>query len=257
MRVAKKKVPVPPQPPKVPIKKPIKTPVPVALPTPLTSLTSPPVSASASASAPTTVPTAPLTPASPAGATGALSAAPEVPLPALPSGFVPVIFKQYLGAHPKSGQITAVPGAIAELESSTSYVQAFGGGVPPASRLAGDLSIAASWTTLRMSLEAFLVYAKSNEVIAWKEAFTELDELNAVFQVVAKQNPQLVAGFPATKRLLGVTKAISEAGAATKARKAKASTAKTAPAPAAAAATTASTTSPTAPTSAPTGGAAH
>ena len=163
---------------------------------------------------------------------------PTVTLPAVPKGFVPVILKQYRGAHPKAAQITALPDAITELQqSATSYANVFGAGVPTASRLAADLSTASQWTALRVELESFLVYVKSNEAITWKAGLAEIDQLDGVFKAIAGRNAALLAPFPALQKLLVVPETIGQAAAVTRARnaKAKATAAKTAAAPAPAA----------------------
>jgi hypothetical protein len=194
-------------------KKQLKKVVPTVLPTAtssttLASVSDPPV--------PTPTPTSSSTPVW-------STTPPDVTLPVPPVGFVPVKLGQYRAAHPKAGELAALPDAITELESSTSYAETFGSGVPQASPLAATLTTAARWTALRVATEAFLLYAKSNEAITWKAGLADLDALDAVFQAVASRNSALVAAYPATARLLDVRKAISERAAVTRAAKAKAS----------------------------------
>jgi hypothetical protein len=147
---------------------------------------------------------------------------PTVNLPAWPPGFVPVHLLDYRGSHPKAGQVTATPGAVQELDTSTSYQATFGPAAPPAAQLASELTIASEWTALRIKVETFLTYVKSFEAITWKTALTDLDRLDGIFQVILAQNPALVAGFPEIAKLLDVQKAIGQRGAATRVRKAKA-----------------------------------
>ncbi len=163
------------------------------------------------------------TPVSSTAAGVAMNAPPDITIPAPPTGFVPVSLVDYRGSHPKAGQIAAVPNAVAELNANAaSYTQTFGPAVPPAPQLAGKLTNASQWTAMRVAIEAFLIYVKSNEAVAWKSALTDLEELNAIFQVIEKQNPVLLNGFPEVEKLLGVDKAVGQRAAATRARKAKA-----------------------------------
>jgi len=128
----------------------------------------------------------------------------------------------YRGAHPKAGQIAAVPSATAELNANAaSYTETFGPAVPSAGQLAGKLTNASQWTAMRVAIEVFMLYVKSNEAVAWKSALTDLEELNAIFQVIAKQNPVLIDGFPELEKLLDVDKVVGQRAAATRAREAK------------------------------------
>ncbi len=232
----------------------------------------PPATASPGAT-PTASPTTPTISVSATSAGSALSIAPpDVTLPAIPAGFTPVDLRNYRGTHPKAAQVTALPDAITELESSTTYASTFGPAAPPVATLTIDLAIASRWTTLRTAVQAFLIYVKSNEAITWKTGLAELDQLNAAYKVVVAQNPAIATAYPATTRLLDVPKVLAARATATRARKVKAkattsaSTASTASAanpPAPVASTTA--TSPSA-AAAPvtsttvttvTGGAAH
>jgi len=196
-----------------PPKKKLTTPLKTVLPT--GTATSPP----ATVSEPSTSPGSAATTTS----TAVLSLPPpDVSIPALPAGFAPVNLLDYRGSHPKAGQIAALPGAISELESSTSYGETFGSVVPPAMTLAGNLGNAAKWTALRLTLETFLVYVKSNEAVTWKLGLAELEQLDVVFQALVKKNGTLAAEFPALQRLLGVPKAIAQRSVATRARNLKA-----------------------------------
>jgi hypothetical protein len=147
---------------------------------------------------------------------------PDLTIPAPPAGFVPVNFQNYRGFYPRAGEFTAIPDVVLELAGATSYASTFGGAVPAAATVAGDLDTASRWTALRVALEAYLVYVRSVEVITWKTATLDIDKLRASFKVVAAQNPGLIAAFPATERLLDVQKVIGQRAAASRARDAKA-----------------------------------
>jgi hypothetical protein len=175
-----------------------------------------------SATTPASVSDPPVAGAVAAASSLALSTTPpNVTIPAPPTGFVPVNLDNYRGSHPRAGEITAIPDVVVELNASTSYDATFGGAVPPATTVAGDLDTAAQWTALRIALEAYLLYVRSLEAITWKTALADMEKLRASFKVVAAQNPALIAAFPATERLLDVTKVIGQRGAATRARNAK------------------------------------
>jgi hypothetical protein len=178
-----------------------------------------------------------LAPAQPPGASGTVAAGatttsatqvaapmalpPDLTLPVVPTGFVPVDAKDYAGVHPRAAQAAAMPNAITELEKSTSYEATFGATVPPADKLAGDMTTAAAWTAQREALENYLVYVKSCEAVTWKLVLAELDQLNAGFKAAVANNSGVAAQFPATARLLDVPKVLAQRAAATRARKAK------------------------------------
>ncbi len=217
-----------------------------------------PATPSTAPSTPTPAPTTPTVPVSaspptPAATPSPTLMAPALILPTVPAGFVPVNQKNYRGDHPKAAQITALPDAITELETSSSYAAVFGAAAPAATQLAADLTTAQSWTALRIPLVAFVQYVRSNEAVAWKTAMTGIDGISAAFKVLAAQNPTVAAQFPALQRLVDVPKVIAARGAATKARKVKAKAATPAPAPTATAAP--ATAASNASTAKPAGGA--
>ena len=192
---------------------------------PLSGLPEPPLAVPASTSASgssTSTSAAPSTTTASTDASAVPTAPPDVTIPVPPAGFVPVNFKLYRGSFPRLGQIVAAPGAIVELESSTSYAMVFGTVVPPASQLASELTVATQWTALRIRIEAYLEYVRSNEAITWKTGLSDLDKLGQSFDLVAAQNPSLLAGFPELSKLLDVPKVIAKAAAATRARNTKA-----------------------------------
>ena len=150
------------------------------------------------------------------------NAPPTVILPAVSAEFTPVNPRDYLGAHPKKGQLTALSGAIAELESKSSdYATALGPLVPPAPKLAVELTNAAQWTALRKRLQAFLIYVKSSEAICWKTALADLEKLNVIFQLLQKQNLALATEFPELTKLLDAPKVVAARATATRARNSK------------------------------------
>jgi hypothetical protein len=107
-------------------------------------------------------------------------------------------------------------------------VETFGPLVPETSHLATDLTNASGWTTLRQALETYLTYVKSLEAISWKQAKSDLESLDAVFQGVAAHNPALLDEYPALARLLDVQKQIAQRAVATRVATAKAKVAQAA-----------------------------
>jgi hypothetical protein len=185
---------------------------------------------------------------------------PVVSLPPIPAGFTPVNLVDYRGYHPRVGQVAALPDAVAELSSSSTYAATFGPAAPAEGTFVTCLEDAASWSSLHGAIEAFLVYVKSQEAVAWKAALTQIDQAKAVYDVTIARNPSVPTQFPALTRLLEVTNAIGRKSAASRQRK-KATDAKKAAAAANATAATAApaTGATTAPlvapaTNAPTGG---
>ncbi len=172
---------------------------------------------------PTDITTAPASPPAPTTTSVALAltAPPVVNIPLTPSGFVPVDLNDYRGSHPKAGQLTVVPFVITELANSTSYEATFGPAAPPSSKLVSELTIPSQWTAMRVAVEEFLVYTKSLEAITWKSALADLDTVNALFQIIQKQNASLTAAFPELAKMLDVTKVIAQRSRASRVRNAK------------------------------------
>jgi hypothetical protein len=190
----------------------------------ITPPTADPTSAISSTSTPVVVGNSSSSAASPATGSPAsvLGAAPADTLPAIPAGFTPVILIEYRGSHPKAGQLGAGPDAVLELRDFQGFGALFGTAVPPATQLADEIDNALRWTALREATEAFLVYAKSGEAVAWKTALTDLDKLDPVVQVVTITNPTALVGCPALVRTLDVPKAIARRGQASRVRNTKA-----------------------------------
>jgi len=182
---------------------------------------------------------------------------PDVTLPAVPAGFVPVNLKLYRGSFPRVGQIAAMPGAIIELSNSASYEATFGPTAPSASQLVAEFTVASQWTAMRIRIEAFLVFVRSNEAITWKTSLSDIETLSALYQLFAKQNPTVVAGFPELGKLLEVRSVISKVGAASRARNAKQKAAKAASAAAVPSPSVAAASVVTPVTSSGTGGVVH
>jgi hypothetical protein len=153
---------------------------------------------------------------------------PILNIPEPPTAFASVDFREYRSAHPNAGQAAAVPAVLLELTDNTSFEGTFGPLVPEASHLATDLTNATGWTTLRKALETYLLYVRSLEAITWKQAKSDLEALDAVFQGVLAHNPALLDELPALARLLDVQKQIGLRSAATRVATAKAKVAQTA-----------------------------
>jgi hypothetical protein len=158
-----------------------------------------------------------------------LHAPPDLVIPSVPPNFTPVSLGLYKGAHVKGMQLAAIPNAIAEIQASASaYATTFGPAAPPADDIATNLTDASAWTAMRVKIEALLVFAKSGEAVAWKTGLANIEQLSAIYKVLANVNPALVAGFPAIGALVDVDKVLGQAAAQARARNAKARAAKAA-----------------------------
>jgi hypothetical protein len=135
---------------------------------------------------------------------------------------VPVHFKDYLGFHPKAGQLALTPAVVQELGGSPTYDATFGVGAPPAQDLAQQLSNARAWTTLRRQAESLVEFLRSYEVVSWKRAQTQLRQLDAIYQLLAKTQPGRLAAFPEIGKMLEVTKQVGQRAHASRLRNAKA-----------------------------------
>jgi hypothetical protein len=190
----------------------------VSIPSPLhaTPIPTPKGTPTVPVSSPVTaVPSAPPTTSS----TVVLSTSPPVVnIPAAPAGFVPVNLLDYKGAHPKTGQVAAVPDAVAELTGSTTYATTFGPAAPEVGSFVQQLDDAVGWTQLRNEVEAFLLYVRSQEAVAWKAGLTQIDQAKAVYDITLVRNPSVPVLFPALTRLLEVTNAIGLKSAAARKR---------------------------------------
>jgi len=151
------------------------------------------------------------------------SVPPGVIIPSVSPEFTPVNPLDYMGAHPKRGQLSALSGAIAELDSNgPAYAAALGPLAPSAPKLVVELTNAGQWTALRKRVDAFSIYVRSNEAICWKTALGDLEQLNVMFRLLQKQNLSLATEFPELTKLLDVPKMVAARASATKARKSKA-----------------------------------
>ena len=223
--------------------KPIKT-IPQSTPTATSTPKGTPILPS-----PITIPITPVTPVvtSPSAPSTTSSAVvlsttpPVVNIPLTPAGYMPEPLTSFRGLHPKAGQIAAVPAVVTELTGSTTYASTFGPAVPEAESFVQVLDNAVGWTELRIAIETFLLYVKSQEGVTWKSALTQMDQVKAIYDVVVARTPAVAVQFPALARLLDVTNAIGQKSAASR-KKAKATKAAST-----ATAATASVGSPAAP----------
>jgi len=221
----------------------------------LTSTPTMPVPILSTATAPVTTSSPVVVPAPPSVAS----------IPSAPATFVPIDLTEFRGSHAKKAQIAAVAGVLTELADPTTYAQQLGPYAIAAGSFTQVLSTAGGWSNVRIALEAYLLYAKTQEGIAWRAALTDIDQLKAVFDVAATRNPDLARQLPALARLLGVTGQVTQKAVATKKRNkaeavAKATTAATArvdATPSAAAPAATSSAPSTASSATATGGAAH
>jgi len=169
---------------------------------------------------PTKIPIAvPLPAPSTTSSTVVLSTTPPVVnIPSVPAGVLPVHLIDYRGAHPKTGQVAAVPDVVAELSASTTYVSTFGPAAPDAESFVKVLNDAVGWTNLKNTIEVFQGYVRSQEAVAWKAGLAQVDQAKAIYDVVVARNPNVPTQFPALTRLLEVTNAIGKKSAASRKR---------------------------------------
>ncbi len=163
-------------------------------------------------------PTAPATPSSPVATP---TTPPVVDIPAVPAGYTPVKLADYRGYHPRTAQLNAAPNAAREIASGATYASTFGPAMPAAATFATVLNDADGWTELRLELEAFLEYVKSEEAVAWKAALTQMEKARAVYVVVAASNPQVAVQFPFLARLMDAASVAVRKGATTRKENAK------------------------------------
>lgn len=199
----------------------------------------------------------------PTGTTPAATAPPNIVIPAPAAGFTPVNLLSYRGFRARAEQVNAATGAIQELQTNPAvYASTFGPNVPSAATFATDLTNAMGWSALRTSAEALLEYIKTYEAVTWKTALLDIQRVDLVFTMLAKQNAPGLENLPELVRLLSVPKVDAQKAAATRARNAKAKATAATPAPAVSGAGATASTAPAAgvPTSTTvtvTGGAGH
>ena len=149
-------------------------------------------------------------------------APPPIVIPVPPPSFVPVPARDYLGFHPKAGQMAQVSAVVQELRKSPTYESTFGASAPPAQELSRHLANALAWTALRKQAESLVEFLRSYEVVSWKQAQTGLRQLDAVYQLLAKTQPARLAVFPEIGKMLEVTKQVGQRAHASRLRNAKA-----------------------------------
>jgi hypothetical protein len=148
----------------------------------------------------------------------------DVPVP--PSGFVDPSASELSGARPKSGQVTVAPLVVAELTSSTDYAEQYGPSAPAAQTVASAVDLASRWRVIRAAADAWAIYARAQDGLAWKEAMALLTQLQPLFEAATTRDPAFAAANPGLSRMFSVQKVIAKSATATKKSKAKAKAAK-------------------------------
>lgn len=166
------------------------------------------------------------TPAIPASRDGVATAGPapvaEPPtltLPPIPEDFVPVPAADLRGYRPMHSEIAAASDAAAEIPRVQEWGATFGLGAPAPDLLATRLELAARWSAFRAQLMAFVVYVKSREGVAWKDAFDVIEGMKLPFALAAKADPARLGSFRGLARLLSAQAQVSQRGAASRARR--------------------------------------
>jgi hypothetical protein len=178
--------------------------VPVTTPLSATPIPIPTLSgATPAATTPTTVVAAPTT----STVSGVVDAVPTTDVPAIPDGFVPpATLRGLRGYSPRQTELTTLPGVIADLGNFIDYASVIGAKAPAATTVQSKISTALGWRKVRNKAEAWEIYARTEDAIAWKEAAVVLDKIKPLFLFAVTEDPTLSAKYPSLAAYCTATK---------------------------------------------------
>jgi hypothetical protein len=138
----------------------------------------------------------------------------NVPIP--PKGFVATQGTDYRGIVPKKAELAVLPQTLQELGRFTNWTQVFGTTAPPLASLQQTLNAALEWSLMRNSTDAWDLYSRTMEGIAWTEARAMMDRFKATFDAAVAADSTVQSQNPSLAALLGAAKAIAQRGVATR-----------------------------------------
>ncbi len=145
-----------------------------------------------------------------------------VTVPTVPAGCVLPDMDDFRGSHPTKNEIIAAPLALRDLGNFTDYETVLGSLAPAEPGLAGKLSVAISWRSLRNESQAWLAYVNAQDAIAWKVTLEALDELKPIFLIAVAKNPELAGTYPGLSQMFNASKVVAAKALATKKKAAQA-----------------------------------
>ena len=101
----------------------------------------------------------------------------NIPVP--PKGFVPTLGTDYRGIVPKKAEMAVLPQVLQELGRFANWTQVFGTTAPPLPSLQQTLNAALEWSLMRNSTDAWDLYSRTMEGIAWTEARAMMDRFKS------------------------------------------------------------------------------
>jgi hypothetical protein len=145
---------------------------------------------------------------------------PDATILSVPQGFVPVDITNFRGILPKAQQLAVLAGAVNELKDFPDYADVFGKTAPPYAAVVQAFAIASEWSALRKKIDAYDLYATTEEALAWKEVHDYMARMQPAFELAVKSDASVASLRPSLARLFGAAKEIGKKAAA--ARKANA-----------------------------------
>jgi hypothetical protein len=121
-----------------------------------------------------------------------------------------------LGWHPRQGEIAIAADVVEELRAFKEYGATFGATVPPSEEIASLLDVARKWRMERDAAEAWNIYVRGQDAMAWRVALERLDELKPAYKLAAGRNPALASSYPRLADFFDTHKQIAQRATATK-----------------------------------------
>jgi hypothetical protein len=153
-----------------------------------------------------------------AQAAGLASALPTADAPSPPATFDPAA-KGSLGRglNPRYAQVEIAPNVASELlKNSSQYTQQFGDAVPAPGDIADALTLAHGWSAKVRNAEQWQVYARYQEQLAWRHAFSLTDQLEPAYSARRASTPALANQYPSLSQFFDYPKQSAAKAVATR-----------------------------------------
>jgi len=122
-------------------------------------------------------------------------------VPSPPYGFLVPDMTGFRGWYPSRAELLAVQGAIDDLTSFADYSTVLGSSAPAPGGIVDALDDGLCWRTLRERTEAWDAYVRTRDGMAWRQAFTLLDDLKPLFTLAVAKKPDLAKRYPSLHAL--------------------------------------------------------
>ena len=134
---------------------------------------------------------------------------PNVVLPTLPT-HVQASATEAQGYHPTADEEAFAAKALADLARFDDYASQLGLAAPARDQVTEALDIGLAWRDLRPDAEAWYLYVKMQDGLAWKRLSLLLGELRPIFRLAASKDASLATLYPSLARMLDAPYAVAK-----------------------------------------------